>query len=176
MNEITESKQNAVRSTEKILLSDGAKYVIDALEAAGYRAYAVGGCVRDALLGSGSERLRCRCIPHCHTRCAEFFCSRYGHSHRNKARHRYRSCARRADRGNDLSHRRKLHRPQKTGFGSFLPYARRGSFAPRYHDRGNSIFRERGRHRPIRRTAGYRAQSHPLCRRPACATLRERMH
>ena len=40
MNEITKSKQNAVRSTEKILLSDGAKYVIDALEAAGYRAYA----------------------------------------------------------------------------------------------------------------------------------------
>ena len=52
MNEITKSKQNAVRCTEKILLSDGAKYVIDALEAAGYRAYAVGGCVRDALLGT----------------------------------------------------------------------------------------------------------------------------
>ena len=52
MNEITKSKQNAVRSTEKILLSDGAKYVIDALEAAGYRAYAVGGCVRCLLYTS----------------------------------------------------------------------------------------------------------------------------
>ena len=37
---------------KRIPLSDGARYVIESLEAAGYRAYAVGGCVRDALLGS----------------------------------------------------------------------------------------------------------------------------
>lgn len=35
----------------RINLPEGAKLIIDTIQAAGYEAYAVGGCVRDSLLG-----------------------------------------------------------------------------------------------------------------------------
>ena len=35
----------------KILLPPGARQILDTLEQSGYEAYAVGGCVRDSLLG-----------------------------------------------------------------------------------------------------------------------------
>ncbi len=35
----------------KIQLPPGARQVLDTLEQSGYEAYAVGGCVRDSLLG-----------------------------------------------------------------------------------------------------------------------------
>lgn len=38
-------------AANRILIPDGAKQILDTLTAAGYEAYAVGGCVRDSLLG-----------------------------------------------------------------------------------------------------------------------------
>ena len=35
----------------KIILPEKVRYIIASLEAAGYEAYAVGGCVRDSILG-----------------------------------------------------------------------------------------------------------------------------
>ena len=36
---------------KQIILPENVKYIIDTLERAGYEGYAVGGCVRDSLLG-----------------------------------------------------------------------------------------------------------------------------
>jgi tRNA nucleotidyltransferase (CCA-adding enzyme) len=47
----------------KLTLSSGAAVLLDALHAAGYAAYAVGGCVRDGLLGFAPTTGTCAPAP-----------------------------------------------------------------------------------------------------------------
>lgn len=47
----------------KLTLDPGAAALLDALHAAGYAAYAVGGCVRDSLLGRTAHDWTCAPAP-----------------------------------------------------------------------------------------------------------------
>ena len=47
----------------KLTLDPGAAALLDALHAAGYAAYAVGGCVRDSLLGRTAHTGICAPVP-----------------------------------------------------------------------------------------------------------------
>ncbi len=51
MKHCCENREKPVRFYKTILLPEKVKYIMDKIQSAGFEAYAVGGCIRDSILG-----------------------------------------------------------------------------------------------------------------------------